>query len=457
MRPAQRGERAIGQHHAARSQERLESHRLDTSRSQSDLNPGPSSVRWPATSVICRPVADRQRRSGYSVAPDALPVDATRAGHAAREENPDAFLDAQIGKHHPLPRVDQDVAEIQVIGRDVHRHQRLARRASRSSVNSRVRNPGRSRGRVLDQHHALEAVLVVGRERRHELLHRRVDGPEHRHEQQPCSARCSSRRPMTLVADRADESTSSAVVSSPARARRARATRAYERRREAIDDAEDPDERRHADDQRDGDEEAGDEAAAAARTSRQPDQPRPQAPARPAATAAERDAGTTRTRAKRVRRRYRRKYLTVDVADDGRHHDADQEHLRARRRPAARARTSEPFVRGGRGHRRHASRNENARRRVALEPAGNRPSVIVAPERDTPGTSASDCATPSAKRLAASAILRRRRAGASRTARRAACTTPRRQACTPTTPACGARPPRSASSSPTTPPGSCRR
>ena len=84
------------------------------------------------------------------------------------------------GKHH-------HVAQIQVIGRHVHRHQRF-RPAPRSSVNSRVRNPStRPAPRVLDEHDLLEARFVVGRERRHQLLHRRVDRLEHRHVQQPAS------------------------------------------------------------------------------------------------------------------------------------------------------------------------------------------------------------------------------------------------------------------------------
>ena len=56
---------------------------------------------------------------------DAQPV---RQRHAAGQEDPDAFLDGQVGKTRLLARIDEHVAEIQVIGRHIHRHDRLRRR-----------------------------------------------------------------------------------------------------------------------------------------------------------------------------------------------------------------------------------------------------------------------------------------------------------------------------------------
>ena len=54
-----------------------------------------------------------------------LALQAPGVGHAAREEDADPLLDAQIGKDYALPRDDVDVAQVEVIGRDVDGHQGL--------------------------------------------------------------------------------------------------------------------------------------------------------------------------------------------------------------------------------------------------------------------------------------------------------------------------------------------
>ena len=42
-------------------------------------------------------------------------------GHPARKEDAQAVFDAQLRKQHPFARVDDDVAQIEVIGGNVHR------------------------------------------------------------------------------------------------------------------------------------------------------------------------------------------------------------------------------------------------------------------------------------------------------------------------------------------------
>ena len=117
--------------------------------------------------------------------------------------------------------------------------------------------------RSLDHHDPLEAGLVVGREGGDQLLDRRVDRPEHRHAQQLVSPRCSTRLPMTLVADGADQQDEQPPsISTPRPGTVAGPSTGRQRRREAVDETEDPDQRRDADDQRHGDEEPGDETPA---------------------------------------------------------------------------------------------------------------------------------------------------------------------------------------------------
>ena len=71
-----------------------------------------------------------------------------------------------IGIDRALALADHDVAQIEMVGRHVHRHQRLAGPVPRSTVNSRVRKPSDvAAPRVLDQHHPLEPGLVVRRKR----------------------------------------------------------------------------------------------------------------------------------------------------------------------------------------------------------------------------------------------------------------------------------------------------
>ncbi len=71
-----------------------------------------------------------------------------------------------------------------MIGRHVHRHHRFRPRAAIERELPRQEPEHHAAPRILDDHDLLEARLVVGRERRHQLLHRRVDRLEHRHLQQ---------------------------------------------------------------------------------------------------------------------------------------------------------------------------------------------------------------------------------------------------------------------------------
>ena len=106
---------------------------------------------------------------------------AARERHAAGQENADPLLHGDVGIRRLLARADEHVAEIQMIGRHVDRDQRLRPLAA---VDGELlgQEPEHEAARaVLDQHHPLEAVLVVGREGDDQLLDRRVDGAEHRH------------------------------------------------------------------------------------------------------------------------------------------------------------------------------------------------------------------------------------------------------------------------------------
>ena len=88
------------------------------------------------------------------------------------------------GKRRPGPLADDDVAEIQVIRRHVDRHQRFRAGAAIDDELLRQEAEREPALGIFDHHHALEPRLVVRRKRGHELLHRRVDRPEHRHAQQ---------------------------------------------------------------------------------------------------------------------------------------------------------------------------------------------------------------------------------------------------------------------------------
>ena len=90
-----------------------------------------------------------------------------RQRHAAGQENPNALLDGEVGIDTLLARIHARC--LPDTGDSSARRRRPAAPGPRprSTVNSFVRNPiTMPRARILDHHHALEPVLVVGRKRR---------------------------------------------------------------------------------------------------------------------------------------------------------------------------------------------------------------------------------------------------------------------------------------------------
>src|SRR5688572_4349058 len=110
--------------------------------------------------------------------------------------------------------------------------------------------------RVLDHHDALEAVLVVGRKGRHELLHRRVDRPEDRDHRQP-ALRSREQTPADDIGSDGPHRQDYQQRDEHAQSRQP-ATKEPCRHwgRETINDTEDPHQRGNADHERHGDEEA---------------------------------------------------------------------------------------------------------------------------------------------------------------------------------------------------------
>jgi hypothetical protein len=104
--------------------------------------------------------------------------------HAAREEDADALLDRQIRIERAIARTHDHVAEIQVIGRHVHREQPLRPAAAVDREFLGQESQQRAARLILDEHDALEAELVGRRERFEQLLDRRIDRAKHRHLQQ---------------------------------------------------------------------------------------------------------------------------------------------------------------------------------------------------------------------------------------------------------------------------------
>ena len=156
---------------------------------------------------------------------------------------------------------------------------------------------------------------------------------------------------------------------------------------------EDPDQRRDADDQRHGDEEAGDEPAP---------QPVNHDRVRPSLTANSQPA--SRPPARAVPREHAPGVWSDEISQEKRAPSGSPTTPDTtmpttntcvvigvhRARPSS----SVPFVRGGREHRRHAQQEREARGGLARRGPKAKPIVIVAPDRDTPGISASACATP---------------------------------------------------------------
>ena len=108
--------------------------------------------------------------------------------HSTRQENSHAVFHRQVRIKRLRPRTDDEVTEIQVIRRHVHRDHRFRARAAIERELARQEPDHRPALRIVDDHDFLESRLAVGRERRDQLLHRRVHRLEQRHVQQPLLA-----------------------------------------------------------------------------------------------------------------------------------------------------------------------------------------------------------------------------------------------------------------------------
>src|SRR5207237_7029812 len=117
-----------------------------------------------------------------------------------------------------------------------------------------------SRG-VLDEDDPLEAVLIVGRERDDELLDGRVDAAEERHAQQ--QGFCLLQQPLAddIGRDRADEEDGNGRGQDAEARHFAAEILDIDRPDESVNEAEQPEQRRNGNEQRDGDEETGDETS----------------------------------------------------------------------------------------------------------------------------------------------------------------------------------------------------
>src|SRR5262249_52589529 len=113
---------------------------------------------------------------------------------------------------------------------------------------------------VLEEHDLLEAELVVGRERRHELLDRRINRFEDRHAQQIALTALENALPNYVGRQRAREQNAHRRGRNPQSRYTTTEQLLIQRRREAVDNSKEPDEGGDGDEQRNGDEEAGNEA-----------------------------------------------------------------------------------------------------------------------------------------------------------------------------------------------------
>ena len=99
---------------------------------------------------------------------------------AAREDDLDALGDGQAGEDDVLSPDQQDVSQVEVVGGDVHGHQRfgLAAAALQGHLAREEAEAVGPFSPLRDQHELLEGHLVVGREGVQQLLHRGVDVAE---------------------------------------------------------------------------------------------------------------------------------------------------------------------------------------------------------------------------------------------------------------------------------------
>src|SRR5207237_10573139 len=182
-------------------------------------------------------------------------------GHSAGEKNADALFDGDGRVRRAIARADHDVAEVEVIRRHVYGEQRLRPLPAIDSEFLREKSEDESSRGVLDEDDPLEAVLIVGRERDDELLDGRVDAAEERHAQQ--QGFCLLQQPLAddIGRDRADEEDGNGRGQDAEARQFAAEILDIERPDESVNEAEQPEQRRNGNEQRDGDEETGDETS----------------------------------------------------------------------------------------------------------------------------------------------------------------------------------------------------
>src|SRR5581483_6745818 len=101
-----------------------------------------------------------------------------RKRHAAGQEDADPLLDGDVGEGGLVALAYHDVAQIQMIGRDVHREHRLGAQSAIDRELAGQKSEEVAPLRILDQDDAFEPRLVLGRERDDELSDRRVNRAE---------------------------------------------------------------------------------------------------------------------------------------------------------------------------------------------------------------------------------------------------------------------------------------
>src|SRR6185436_16416828 len=277
-------------------------------------------------------------------------------------------------------------AQVQVIGRHIDRDQRLGAAAAidRELLGEKPHHP--SAPVIFYHHHAFEAVLVVRRERDDQLLHRRVDGPEPGHHHQPAlgarhhpPADHVGRQRAHRQQEHAGHEHADGHRHHPREGRLAAHYLRGQRRRETINDTEDPRQRRQAHEQRDREEEPRQERA-----------PQPRHHNRPAAISASRIAPAAiryhANGANPERPTNRRNGLTT--TSDARKAITKPTAMTSTRAPVSEWRASIRSCTKAAAMVGMARKNENSAAVVRSSPM-TRPPTIVPPDRDTPGTSAS--------------------------------------------------------------------
>src|SRR5262249_39181057 len=114
---------------------------------------------------------------------------------------------------------------------------------------------------VFEHDHPLEAIDIVGCKRIDQLFDRRIDHPKERHTQQIAFAALKYPPPNHIGRERTDHHEGGGSRQDPKSRDAPSDQTIVERRRQTVDDTENPDERRHGDEKGYGDEKASDEVA----------------------------------------------------------------------------------------------------------------------------------------------------------------------------------------------------